>query len=270
MTQIASAAISSSGAKGAASTLSKAGQKASAAELAQYEKSRAALLPYTQGGQQASFKLQNLLGLRDTQDSDQYWGQDWNNLLADGKNSYLYINDPTFRAGYDKAEASGNLNQIGLMSAINSLSDTSQDGSLLRPFSMADYEADPGYQFRLDEGNKALERTQAARGGLLSGAALKAASAYNSGMASQEYANSYDRYNTNQNNIYNRLTGTQNTGLSAQNSVAGLGANAVGSSNDYLTSAASAKAAGQVGAANAWSTGLNNTIGGAIRGGFGF
>jgi hypothetical protein len=52
---------------------------------------------------------------------------------------------------------------------------------------------DPGYTFRLDEGRKQIERQAAARGGLISGAALKAAQRYGQEMASQEYQNAFNR-----------------------------------------------------------------------------
>jgi hypothetical protein len=52
---------------------------------------------------------------------------------------------------------------------------------------------DPGYAFRLSEGQKGLERTAAARGGLISGGALKAAQRYGQDMASQEFGNAYNR-----------------------------------------------------------------------------
>jgi hypothetical protein len=54
-------------------------------------------------------------------------------------------------------------------------------------------QADPGYQFRLSEGLKALDRQAAARGGLISGSALKAAQRYGQDMASQEYGQAYNR-----------------------------------------------------------------------------
>jgi hypothetical protein len=54
-------------------------------------------------------------------------------------------------------------------------------------------EEDPGYQFRLQEGAKALERSAAARGGALGGAAMKAMARYSQGVASQEYQNAWDR-----------------------------------------------------------------------------
>jgi len=45
----------------------------------------------------------------------------------------------------------------------------------------------PGYQFRLGEGVKAVERSAAARGSLQSGAAMKAVQRYGEGLASEEY-----------------------------------------------------------------------------------
>jgi len=62
------------------------------------------------------------------------------------------------------------------------------------PFTMQQFQADPGYQFRLQEGMKALDRSAAARGGLLSGATLRGAQEYGQGLASQEYTNAFNRY----------------------------------------------------------------------------
>lgn len=66
------------------------------------------------------------------------------------------------------------------------------------------FEADPGYQFQLAEGMKGLEASQAARGGLLSGAALKAASRYNQNFAASAYASAYERDRQRQNERYGR------------------------------------------------------------------
>lgn len=52
---------------------------------------------------------------------------------------------------------------------------------------------DPGYQFRLSEGMKALDRQAAARGGLISGGALKAAQRYGQDLGSQEFGAAYNR-----------------------------------------------------------------------------
>jgi hypothetical protein len=75
------------------------------------------------------------------------------------------------------------------------------------PFSADKFQADPGYAFRLSEGMKGLDRTAAARGGLLSGATLKGAQRYGQDLASQEYQNAYNRYN----NDYNMRLGPLQT-----------------------------------------------------------
>lgn len=62
------------------------------------------------------------------------------------------------------------------------------------PFGMSQFQADPGYAFRLSEGQKALERSAAARGGLLSGATGKNLLRYGQEMGSQEYQNAFNRY----------------------------------------------------------------------------
>jgi hypothetical protein len=54
-------------------------------------------------------------------------------------------------------------------------------------------EQDPGYQFRLQEGMKALERSAAARGGSQGGAAAKSLARFSQGLASQEYQNAFNR-----------------------------------------------------------------------------
>jgi hypothetical protein len=59
---------------------------------------------------------------------------------------------------------------------------------------MADYQADPGYAFRVQQGQQAIDRSAAANAGLQSGAALKAASRFGQEMGSQEYGNAYNRF----------------------------------------------------------------------------
>ena len=96
-------------------------------------------------------------------------------------------------------------------------------GSLLKRFGMEDYQADPGYQFRLSEGNKALDRSMAASGRYLTPERQKALIEYNQNMGSQEYGNAYNRYTQDQGNIYNRLAGIAGVGQTAvaQNQQAG-------------------------------------------------
>jgi hypothetical protein len=80
-------------------------------------------------------------------------------------------------------------------------------GKYAGDFGMKDFEADPGYAFRLKEGMRGLENSAAARGLLSSGSTLKGITDYGQGMASQEYGNAYNRYQTNRKNQLDPLTG---------------------------------------------------------------
>lgn len=96
-------------------------------------------------------------------------------------------------------------------------------GKYGRDFSMADYQADPGYAFRLGEGMKQLGRTAAGRGGLISGGTMKGLQDYAQNAASQEYSNAFNRYQTNRSN---QLQPLGNLMTSGQNAAAGAGAQA--------------------------------------------
>jgi hypothetical protein len=61
-------------------------------------------------------------------------------------------------------------------------------------FGMDQFRADPGYGFRMSEGMKGLERSAAARGGLLSGGTLKGIQRFGQDLASQEFQNAFNRY----------------------------------------------------------------------------
>ena len=130
------------------------------------------------------------------------------------------------------------------------------------------YQADPGYAFRFNEGMKGLNASAAARGGLISGNALRAATDYGQASGSQEYQNAYNRYLTgNAQNLQAYNTNTANTQYLANmgQSSANNQANAIGQFGNNAASnvigAGNANAAGMVGGANAISsavgTGLN-------------
>ena len=178
---------------------------------------------------------------------------------------------------------------------------TGPDGKLLAPYGKTfdfgafnaptgvDESNDPGYAFRLAEGQKALQRSEAANG-ISGGAAIKAADRYSQDYASNEYSNVYNRalqnyatnygtalgqFNTNygvfqndQSNQFNRLAALAGIGQTANSQLnaagtatagnvagieTGLGTNLA----NLTTSSANATAGGVVGATNA----INNTIG---------
>jgi len=109
-----------------------------------------------------------------------------------------------------------------------------------------DANADPGTAFRLSEGVKALDRSAASRGGLLSGATLKGIQRYGQDLGSQEFQNAFNRYTTGfnantseRNQLYNRFAGVAGTGQNAVGSVTAQGASTAGNiGNAYMTSAA--------------------------------
>ena len=89
------------------------------------------------------------------------------------------------------------------------------------PFTANQMYADPGYQFRLSEGLKAMERGAAARGGLQSGAALKAAQRYGQEYASGEYQNAFNRYLREREARLNPLQSLANVGQTSAQTMAG-------------------------------------------------
>jgi len=134
-------------------------------------------------------------------------------------------------------------------------------GKYARDFSMADYQADPGYAFRLKEGLKALDAQAAARGGMISGAALKAAGRYGQDYASNEYTNAFNRYQTNRSNQLQPLQALMGTGQTATNATSNAaGAYGAAAGNNALQ-AGNAQASGAIGSANAW----NNAFGGVAK-----
>lgn len=161
------------------------------------------------------------------------------------------------------------------------------------PFGMDQFQADPGYSFRMDEGMKALERSAAARGGLLSGSAMKGIQRFGQGLASDEYTNAFNRYQTERNARLAPLqslagvgqTSASQIGQAGQAMTAGIGqsnqamasnlgnlytSNASNLGNLYtstasnnanaLMGAANARASGYVGQANALTSALNTGL----------
>lgn len=175
------------------------------------------------------------------------------------------VNDNTFNANalFDPFTAVGNTATTGLNTALTD------------PFKF-NIQDDPGYAFRSQQGQKAVEQSAAARGGTMSGGTLKALTQYGQGFASQEYQNAFSRHQqqlenlfkgaglgfnaaTSKSNNFNQnsalqvgLTGSDigilgdasqiNTGILGENSRL---------ASDNFTGAGNAQAAGTVGSANA-------------------
>ena len=146
-------------------------------------------------------------------------------------------------------------------------------GALMRP--NADTSAilknDPSYQFRLKQGQQALDRSSAARGMGYSGAQMKAAQEYGQGMASQQYDKEYNRASGEFGDYYNRLAGLAQGGQQATTSLQNAGsqyaqnagntfANLSNAQTSILGQQANARASGYAAKANAFNQGLGNMI----------
>lgn len=131
-------------------------------------------------------------------------------------------------------------------------------GRFGRDFAMSDYEADPGYAFRLSEGNKALERSAAARGMLMSGQMFKGAQRFGQDLASQEYQNAFNRYQTNRSNQLNPLGTLMASGQGATNMLSGAAGQLGGQLGENAMGAGNARASGYIGSANAYAQALQS------------
>lgn len=115
----------------------------------------------------------------------------------------------------------------------------------------------PGYEFTKTQGLKAVQNSAAARGLGVSGAALKGAANFATGLADNTYKTQFDVENINRTNAYSRLKSLVDTGQSASAATGTFGANASGQVAGLLTGAGNAQAA-------AWNSGagaVNNAFG---------
>lgn len=157
-----------------------------------------------------------------------------------------------------------------------------QFGDLADPFTFKEFSYtgddlynDPSYLFRLQQGQKALDRQGAAAGRFLSGSQLQASSNYNQNAASQEFQNAYQRalgtFSTNEGNRFNAYQANFNNAVNPLLSLAGAatlgsqnlgnaGANVANAMGANLTANANAQGAAGIAGANAISGGLNNAV----------
>lgn len=128
------------------------------------------------------------------------------------------------------------------------------------PFSMAQFQADPGYGFRMSEGMKALERSAAARGGLLSGSTLKGIQRFGQDLGSQEYQNAFNRYQAERQARLAPLQSLAGVGQTTAQQIGEAGMRTAQNVGETLTSGAAARASGYVGGANALTQSLGTYL----------
>jgi hypothetical protein len=114
---------------------------------------------------------------------------------------------------------------------------------------LADFETSPGYQFRMDEGSKALDRSAASRGLLRSGAQQKAITAFGQGIASEEYGNYMDN-----------LLAVSGLGGQAASSGNNTAANLTGNAADNIFRGGVARGSAYSAGANALASGISKGV----------
>jgi hypothetical protein len=203
------------------------------------------------------------------------------------------------KRGFSEDDITGALYDNGKMRSLSDLENLADQGSTIRSNANLQYgegqtppgefgelnkkfeftQDDPSYQFRLNEGTKALERSGAAKGSSLGGAALKGLTRYAQDYASTEYGNAFNRFETSRANEYNRYATIAGLGQTAAQQSAQNGQGYANSNSNILmsnanaqgdaaTQAANARASGYVGGANAWSSalsGIGSSISGAMQ-----
>lgn len=130
-------------------------------------------------------------------------------------------------------------------------------GSLNKPFTGDSVATDPGYQFGLSEGVKARENAAAAKGGLYSGAQLKALTQYGNDYATTKFDDAFNRDQTTKNATYNKLAGVSGTGQTATTQVDNTGTTVAANQGGNLIGAGNARGAASIATGNAITGGVN-------------
>jgi len=282
---VAGGVIAGSAAKKAGSIQAQAAQDAATAQERMFQQQQALQEPFRQGGLTAQARIMELLGLGPRPTQTQMAGRgpeaygltpvNIPNIMGRqyGDTSYMMDAEGNYQPDFLPSgqrtqlyrDPQGNLvTDVNAYMAANPLPETqgaapaqSDFGKYARDFSMADYQADPGYAFRQSEGMKALERSAAARGGLLSGGTLKGIQRFGQDLASQEYQNAFNRYQVNRANQLNPLQSLMGSGQSSANVLTGAAGQMGQNQAAAITNAAQARASGYVGSANALGSALS-------------
>jgi hypothetical protein len=134
-------------------------------------------------------------------------------------------------------------------------------GSLTKAFDTNDWQQlSPAYNFQKQQGMQGVSNANAAGAGALSGAAQKDLVDYNQSAANTSFNNAFNQYQTQQGNIFSRLSGIAQLGQSSANNTGQQGTALAGQAAQSATNIGTAQAGGIVGSANAISGGINSAI----------
>jgi hypothetical protein len=165
-------------------------------------------------------------------------------------------NQPFTQAGYD---ATGQLEQ-GL--GIGGDQGTGGYGSLTTPFTTSNWQQlSPAYNFQLAQGQQGVLNSDAAGAGALSGSALKDLTNYNQSAANTSFNNAFNQYQTQQGNIFSRLSSIASLGQNSANNTGQQGTSLANTAAQSATNVGTAEGNLGTGVGNAVSGGSNSLAG---------
>jgi len=265
---IGSGFLGGKGAKSAAETQSAAADRASQLQMQMYNQQRTDQNPWRQAGVQALYGNGGIFrranGASGPSTNEDQIKNSWIDTYV--TNAQQARNEAGGGESDDQIRArvladwNANGRQDSLDKGLihNNAENYEIDPELTRNFTMADFQKDPGYDFRMQEGQKALERSAAASGGLMSGNFAKELAKYGQDYASNEYGNAYNRFNNDQTNRFNRLSSISGFGQNANAQIGQAGQNYANQVGQNMMGAANAQGAAQIAGANAWGNTIKN------------
>ena len=232
---VVSGLIGSSASKKASNAQTAADQAAIAEQRRQYDQTRADFAPYRSVGTGALDQLAALYGIPQGQQQMPSNLSSYDAWLTDRVGNRTVYNPSAYPA----------LTRDAYDSAVSQWRGANPGQAAPAP-DYSTFTNSPDYKFNMQEGLRAVEGGAAARGGLYSGATMRALQERGAGIASQQYGN-----------YTNRLAALAGVGQSATNSMAGYGSQASGNIGNLISAQGDARASGIANNANVW----GNTLG---------
>jgi hypothetical protein len=258
----------------AANAQESAANQANETQRYMYDTTREDNAPFLKTGTAANQKLAYLLGIGGSADGGAFSSGN----ISDGQyeyrpggsmgwqvdlgNGFVDLNPET--ANYPDLN-----NKLAEKKRLDGIAQTSAQsdpsyGSLLKNFSATDLENDPIYQSTfqnaLDTGTKAANQQASATGSLLSGNTLKALTRFGANTAATYGNDAYNRYNTNQSNVYNRLAGVSGSGQVASGQVGAAGQNMANQVSQNQIGIGNARGASAIAQGNAFNNALSTGV----------
>ena len=244
---VAAGAIGANAARSAAKTQAGAANRASDVQLQMFNQTQQNLAPYQGAGVSSLESL--MTGLGETPPpSVSFNGAAYLAANPDVAADPYYSQNP-YQHWVQHGQAEGRQNPGNGSSAL-------APGSLTAPFTAAQFQESPGYQFQQQQGIQAIDSSASAKG--VTGNTLKDLMTFGTGLANQDWYNAQNAYYGRQQQLYDMFSGQAGAGQNAASNLGGFAQNTGAQIGSNIIGAGNARAAGTVGAANAFSGGLNS------------